>query len=815
MAMLHPFDPRINKPRPNADGSVSTELTRTVQFPDGSWGNVPSLWWGDGESYRDFGNLEDDQIAGLASNYEAQSGKAFPRFGSLAEAEAAAKTRSAAGGGETGTITTGAKPITLERLAEGIKRANAAGDTAAVQKLGTAYRQMQAGGGADMPPAGAVPGSKAYADWAVAQARAGKELPQVSAHTKFEAPKPNGLMDKAHVAAGSFLEGMPLIGSTLIDWAKKGRSAVQGMTPDEVNAEYEAEKAANPITSGVSSLAGGIAALAPLGATQVGGRLLGMTGGFGSRLLMGGLSGGAISGADTITRGGSLEDAGKSAVLGTLFGSAIPLAGAGARVVGNVARPYVGALTKPVAEAYRRAGSAFGRDATANPGGMMNAADEAVAAANGVPLINADRGGETVRALARSVANQSPEARAVIEKTASDRFAGQAGRAVEFIRRIAGGNVDDLGYQKGLKDAARLANEPRYRAAMDSPKAAFVWSEPLAELMQSPTFRQAVKAAESRGADKAAIAGVKAVKSPFAFDANDVMTIKTNPDGSRVLPSLAFWNQVKINLDRAIGVGQRAGDDISDLVGMKQKLVAALDAQVPAYAKARATAASYFGAEDALDAGKLFANKTRELPEARSAFNAMTPSERKAFRVGFASEIIDKIKDARFRANVIDQAFGSPAKREMMEIVFGKAKAHELEAYVKVEDLADKLRGALGNSTTARQLMELGIGAGSGALLTGGDWKGALGGAALVRGGRWITQRADAKVMQEVAKLLTSDDPALVQKAIANASMSPKWMEALERLEKLIAPAVPSVEASKRMPVEITVTGGNPALAGP
>lgn len=704
---------------------------------------------------------------------------------------------------------------TLEQLAEGIKRAHAAGDAASVQKLGAAYRQMQAGGGdVAQPPAGAKPGSREYADWAMEQARAGKKLPQISAAPEADVPTPNGLMDKAFAASGSFLEGMPVIGSTLIDWAKQGRSAVQGMTPEQVDAEYTAAKEANPITSGASSLAGGIAALAPLGATAAGGRLLGMTGGYGSRVMFGAGSGGAIAGADTLTRGGSLDDAANSALVGGALGMVLPAAGETARLVGNIARPYVGAIANPIAEAYRRAGSAFGRDADANPGGLLNAADEAVAATNGVPLINADRGGETVRALTRSVANQSPEARAVIEKTATDRFAGQAGRAVEFIRRIAGGNVDDLGYQKGLKDAARLANEPRYRAAMESPKAAFVWSEPLAELMQSPTFRQAVKAAESRGADKAAVAGAKAVKSPFAFDANDVMTIKTNPDGSRVLPSLAFWNQVKINLDRAIGIGQRAGDDISDLVGMKQKLVGALDAQVPAYAKARATAASYFGAEDALDAGKMFANKTRELPEARSAFGAMTPSEQKAFRVGFSSEIIDKIKDARFRANVIDQAFGSPAKREMMEIVFGKAKARELEAYVRVEDLADKLRGAMGNSTTARQLMELGIGAGSGALLTGGDWKGALGGAALVRGGRWITQRADAKVMQEVAKLLMSNDPAMVQKAIANASMSPKWMDALEGLEKVIAPAVPSVEASKRMPVEITVSGGNPALAG-
>lgn len=225
--------------------------------------------------------------------------------------------------------------VTLERLAEGIKRANAAGDVETVKKLGTAYRQMQAGSGADMPPAGAKPGSREYADWALAQARAGNKLPQVSEAPEFEAPKPNGLMDKAFTAAGSFLEGMPVIGSTAIDLAKKGRSAVQGMTPEEVDAEYAAAKEANPITSVASGIGGSIAALAPLGATAVGGRLLGMTGGTGARIGMGMASGGTIAGADTLTRGGDIGDIAGSALLGTALGGVLPAIGGVARNVGQ------------------------------------------------------------------------------------------------------------------------------------------------------------------------------------------------------------------------------------------------------------------------------------------------------------------------------------------------------------------------------------------------------------------------------------------------------------------------------------------------
>lgn len=201
------------------------------------------------------------------------------------------------------------------------------------------------------PPAGAKPGSKAYADWALAQARAGKKLPQISAAPEADIPQPNGLMDKAHVAAGSFLEGMPLIGSTLIDWAKQGRSAVQGMTPEQVNAEYDAEKAANPITAGTAGVAGSIAGLAPLGATALGGKLLGMTGGFGSRLGFGIASGGALSGADALTRGATPEEAGQAALAGGALGAAFPLAGAAFRkVVSPVAKAGADSAAKLLAK---------------------------------------------------------------------------------------------------------------------------------------------------------------------------------------------------------------------------------------------------------------------------------------------------------------------------------------------------------------------------------------------------------------------------------------------------------------------------------
>ena len=609
-------------------------------------------------------------------------------------------------------------------------------------------------------------------------------------------PEQPSLMGATAATLGGLVNGIPVVGPAIQNTADAIvgtglQLAGQGSMQDyRANAQQRraAVAQANPIADIAGQVGGSIAGVGAIGAIPGGANALGLTGGLGQRVLAGGLSSSGLEAADASARG---RDVVSSGLIGGALGAGIPLVGgalsAGARAIGDRLAPTIGAARNPAGEAARRVGVAVGRDRAA--GTAVTMADEAVARQAGVPLTNIDRGGEVTRALGRSVANQSPEARSVLNRVADDRFTSQAPRAVQFIRRVAGGKVDDLAYQASLKEAAQAANSPLYKAAYQDPRARAVWTPEIQELMQSPAFRSAINEAETTGANRAAVSGFKAVKNPFEFLPDGSVTLRTNADGSRALPSLQFWDQVKRNLDTAINMGKRSGADINDLTAIKQKLVGSLDAQVPAFKAARASAASYFGAEDALDAGKLFANNTRNLPEAKVAFAALKPAEQEAFRTGYASELIDKITDGRFRSNVIDQAFGSPAKRELFETVFGKAKARELEAYVRVEELADKLRGALGNSTTARQLVELGIGGGAGFALSG-DWQGALAGAALAKGARYANEKVDAQVMEQVAKLLTSGSRADLDRAVANASLSPKWMMAIERLTNALSTPV-------------------------
>ncbi|WP_273792128.1 hypothetical protein [Brucella anthropi] len=542
------------------------------------------------------------------------------------------------------------------------------------------------------------------------------------------------------------------------------------------------------------------------------------------RILASGLSNAALSGADTLARGGDAGDAAESELLSGGLG--LGISGLGEAVAGGLSAvakrfgPTIGAMLNPEKEAARRVGSAMLRDREVNPSLMLNDDDIDLANKHNIPLVNADYGGETVRALARSTANQSPEARAMIEKTADDRFATQSARASDFVKNLAGGYVDDLGYHDLIRQQARMVNEPAYRKAFSDPNAASVFSDGISDLMQSPSFRKAMDDVPARSADRGALTGQKAIPMPFAKNEFGDYVIKRNPDGSVVTPSLEFWDHTKRNLDSMITTARRGGDNegAGTLTAIKRKLLGELDGLVPSYESARRGAAGYFDAEDALEAGKKFASNPRSLPEAQRAHAKFTTDEKRLFMAGHASEQIDRIKASGDRTNVINRMFKSQAARESNELAYGPQKAKELEAYVRVEDLADRLRGSMGNSSTVRQLAEMGAGALLGGYSNSNDgvWgvlKGGAMGAGAAHGARYLGEAIDKNAMIQVANLLSHNNPGALQVAVKLASQRPAIMRALETFSGLLGSsargaslATPRILGQdQRQPLEMTV----------
>lgn len=220
---------------------------------------------------------------------------------------------------------------TLEQLQEGIRRAHAAGRTEDVRTLGTAYRAMQQQQPSG-PPAGAKPGSREYADWAAAEARAGRKLPQVSeAPPEWKDPLSSDLGAKAQAMSSAWLNDIPVAGPAILDMAQKAKAAIHGVPLETVQYDTQRAMDANPVESKVAGVTSSIANLLPAGMTAIGGRLLGTVGSLPARVMAGGASAAAISGADTLARGGSSDEALTNLGIGAAVGGAIPVVGAGVR----------------------------------------------------------------------------------------------------------------------------------------------------------------------------------------------------------------------------------------------------------------------------------------------------------------------------------------------------------------------------------------------------------------------------------------------------------------------------------------------------
>ncbi len=99
---LSPYDPKKNKARDIGLGGPSTEYLATEYAPDGSVWNYPTIWWGkDGNPVL----LSAEDAYNMAIEYEAATGKRFPRYNALGPAVFSAQNRSALGGADNGPIT--------------------------------------------------------------------------------------------------------------------------------------------------------------------------------------------------------------------------------------------------------------------------------------------------------------------------------------------------------------------------------------------------------------------------------------------------------------------------------------------------------------------------------------------------------------------------------------------------------------------------------------------------------------------------------------------------------------------------------------
>ncbi len=496
---------------------------------------------------------------------------------------------------------------------------------------------------------------------------------------------------------------------------------------------------------------------------------------------LGGLTGAAF-GAST---GDTLRERASNAVSGGLVGAGVgaaapvvvnALAG-GINLAGKAAAPITNtfrAWRDPAGEAQTRVANAFAKDGV-SPANALAGLQE-----GGAPAAVVDAGGETVRALARSAANNSPEARQIMSPVIDDRFASQGDRVVDVLRTLGGGNVartlDDM------REAAQMSNRVAYSKAYQD-GADGVWNAQLEALTAAPAIRAAIRSVQRVGANKTVAQGMPPVRNAFEEAANGGLRLARRADGSTATPNIQFWDYVQRNLRGKAGEAARAGnkDLAADYTALRRQVLESIDEAVPAFKDARQGAARAFGAEDAYEAGQKFLTSKMANFDGQKAVGKMTRAESELFAEGFRDAMIAKVREVSDSRNMVTQSiFNSPAALERIQIAMGPKRAEQLRAALVVEDTMDAVRKAMGNSSTARQLVELGLAGGGGmyGALTG-DWKNAglaIGAAGASRGKAVV----ETNLSKEIGKLLMSGDAAALETLITRAAKEPKTLREIQ-----------------------------------
>lgn len=547
---------------------------------------------------------------------------------------------------------------------------------------------------------------------------------------------------------------------------------------------------AHPYLSTAGEIAGAIPAMAVLPEAEVGAGLTGV-GKAAAKIVQGAISGGEYGAISGVGEGHDAE----SRIMGGLEGTASGIVGGGiaggaGHVVSEAAAPVAGAIrayTDPEAEASRRLVTALRADQELIAAGKAEGMTDKQwidAYRRGEPVTLADLGSSNTQALLRSSANTSPEGRAVLEKALNDRFAGQSERVADEARGLVAGGANANKTADQLVAEYDKARSPAYNTAYRQ-GADEITSPVIDRLTESPRFTKAMADAESSVRDRAIVNGLTPPKPG--------------------VKNLQYWDAVKQELDGMASVAGRSGDKgTADVAGrMAKQLRDELDKQIPSYGDARGIASQYFGESNALEAGRKLAGKRTDPAEISAVMRKMKPDERELFREGYASDwanrVISNVSDSR---DITKAMFNSPNERARALAVFGPAGMAKMQARMSLETIMDGARKAMGNSTTARQLIEAGLAGGITGYETGWDMK-SMGAAAatagfapkgllgttISHGAQKLIGKVDAGTARMVAELLTSNDPTRLNKGIRMASKHPSIKAGLTALASKIGVA--------------------------
>ncbi len=166
----------------------------------------------------------------------------------------------------------------------------------------------------------------------------GRHLSYEEGVAEMEKERLGGTSGEVGAALTGYIGDLPIVGPALLGATERGAAGLSSLIngdsySDNLQRAQQTVQTAqeeNPYARLAGGITGNVATFAALGSTGLGARALGNTGSLGARVLAGGGSSAAISGADAAIRGKEPEDIAKQAALGLVLGGSLPILARGA-----------------------------------------------------------------------------------------------------------------------------------------------------------------------------------------------------------------------------------------------------------------------------------------------------------------------------------------------------------------------------------------------------------------------------------------------------------------------------------------------------
>lgn len=392
--------------------------------------------------------------------------------------------------------------------------------------------------------------------------------------------------------------------------------------------------------------------------------------------------------------------------------------------------------------------------------------------------------GEEGLSVGRSAANISPQARETLETTLLGRKAGQNERIVSDIEKAA-----------GLKPGNRKTVETMKAEAYDKVR---------------PLINRAYEKARANGQDIPLDYFSDVLNSPLGEDAfkSAVTSLRNRMavSGEKAGGNLAVIDEMKKILDSRAEMARRSGDlATADVAGrMAKHLRSQMDVLLNGeYELARQMRRAAYKKDEAFDAGAGLAGRASF--ESLDAAKKVAPTNQRAMAQAYASQQAENL----LNRGATEGAMGSmstPAGKEAYRLALGQNSGRVDKALEREKNFNRVARALTGNSTTARQLAEMGAsGVGAAATTMAMGYDATTGGVAglmaavLRKGGPALARKIATSSQREAAPIIAELLTGKGNIPAAQRVITPGTLEKLSKADKdkLVKALLPYVGQSQ------------------